>query len=71
MKQMAPGAWRPKELPLPAINIYLAEDVLVDAGRTWDRRRVFAEIEDDRVLNEGDEVAGFRVVHAPATLAAR
>jgi hydroxyacylglutathione hydrolase len=135
MKQLAPGVWRLKELPLPVINIYLAEDVLIDAGRTWDRRRVFAELEgreismlalthahpdhqgvakdvceargvplachaDDveamegrrplqeahhshlvnrvirdiwegppykveRVLNEGDEVAGFRVVHAP------
>ncbi|HEX6688659.1 MAG TPA: MBL fold metallo-hydrolase [Solirubrobacterales bacterium] len=135
MKQLAPGVWRLKELPLPVINIYLAEDVLIDAGRSWDRRRVFAEIEgreismlalthahpdhqgvakdvceargiplachaDDveategrrplqeahrghpvnrvirsiwegppykveRVLNEGDEVAGFRVVHAP------
>ena len=135
MKQLAPGVWRLKERPLPVINIYLAEDVLIDAGRTWDRRRVFAELEgreismvalthahpdhqgvakdvceargvplachaDDvdamegrrplqeahrghpvnrvikalwegppykveRVLNEGDEVAGFRVVHAP------
>jgi len=135
MKQLAPGVWRLKELPLPVINIYLAEDVLIDAGRTWDRRRVFTELEgreismlalthahpdhqgiakdvceargvplachaDDveameghrplqeahrghivnrvirnvwegppykveRVLHEGDEVAGFRVVHAP------
>jgi hydroxyacylglutathione hydrolase len=135
MKLLAPGVWRLKERPLPTINVYLVEDVLVDAGRTWDRRRIFAEIEgralstlalthahpdhqgvakdvceargiplachaDDvdamegrrpmqdahrshpvnrvikalwqgppyevgRVLNEGDEVAGFRVVHAP------
>jgi hydroxyacylglutathione hydrolase len=135
VKQLAPGVWRLKERPLPVINIYLAGDVLIDAGRTWDRRRVFAEIEgrelsllalthahpdhqgvakdvceargiplachaDDveamegrrplqeahrghpvnrvirsiwegppyevgRVLHEGDEVAGFRVVHAP------
>jgi glyoxylase-like metal-dependent hydrolase (beta-lactamase superfamily II) len=134
MKRVAPGVWRLKELPLPAaINIYLAEDVLIDAGRTWDRRRIFAELEGveisavalthvhpdhqgcaaavcdarkvplachaddvdamegrrsvgsgaafiprlydriwtgpphqvDRVLSEGDEVAGFRVVHAP------
>ena len=135
MKQLAPGVWRLKELPAPTINIYLAEDVLIDAGRTWDRRRIFAEIEgleismlalthvhpdhqgvakdvcealsiplachaDDvdamegrrpvqeaamdnpinktikriwqgppyeveRVLTEGDEVAGFRVVHTP------
>lgn len=117
------------------MNVYLAEDVLIDAGTRWDRGRIFAEIEgrelsllalthvhpdhqgvakdvcetrdiplachaDDveamdgrrpvqeaapnnpfnriikkiwqgpphevgRVLNEGDEVAGFRVVHAP------
>lgn len=135
MKQLAPGVWRLKQLPAPAVNVYLAEDVLIDAGTRWDRRRIFAEIEgrelsllalthvhpdhqgvakdvcetrgialachaDDvdamegrrpvqesdadnpfnrliarfwqgpphevgRVLSEGDEVAGFRVVHAP------
>ena len=135
MKYLAPGVWRLKEFPAPSINVYLAEDVLIDAGRRWDRRRIFAEIEgrnlsmlalthahpdhqgvakdiceargiplachaDDvdamegkrplqeaapgnlvnktirkiwegppykveRVLEEGDEVAGFRVVHAP------
>lgn len=135
MKQLAPGVWRLKQFPAPSVNVYLAEDVLIDAGTLWDRRRIFAEIEgrelsllalthvhpdhqgvakevceargiplachaDDveamegrrpiqeaapnnpfnrlikrfwqgppyrveRVLNEGDEVAGFRVVHAP------
>jgi glyoxylase-like metal-dependent hydrolase (beta-lactamase superfamily II) len=133
MKRLAPGVWRLKELPMPTINVYLAEDVLIDAGRTWDRRRIFSELDGveisavalthvhpdhqgsasavcdargvplachaddvdamegrrsvgsgaafiprlydkiwtgpshkvDRVLNEGDEVAGFRVVHAP------
>lgn len=135
MKYLAPGVWRLKEFPAPTINVYLAEDVLIDAGRTWDRRRIFAELEGreismvalthvhpdhqgaakavceargvplachaedveamegrrpvqeasqsnpvnrfiasiwqgppykvDRVLEEGDEVAGFRVVHAP------
>jgi hydroxyacylglutathione hydrolase len=135
MKQLATGVWRLKQFPAPSINVYLAEDVLIDAGTRWDRRRIFAEIEgrelsllalthvhpdhqgvakdvceargiplachaDDveamegrrpvqeahadnpfnrlikrfwqgppcevgRVLNEGDEVAGFRVVHAP------
>lgn len=135
MKNLAPGVWRLKEFPAPTINMYLAEDVLIDAGRTWDRRRIFAELEgreislvalthvhpdhqgcakvvceergvplachaDDvdamegrrpvqeaatsnpvnrlirsiwegppykveRVLREGDEVAGFRVVHTP------
>ena len=133
MKYLAPGVWRLRELPRPLINVYLVEDVLVDAGRRWDRRRIFTELEGkeismlalthvhpdhqgcakavceafgvplacheddvdamegrravaatanptakafarmwegpphkvDRVLREGDEVAGFRVVHAP------
>jgi hydroxyacylglutathione hydrolase len=135
MKEMAPNVWRLKEFPAPTINCYMAGDVLIDAGRTWDRRRIMSEIEgrdlsmlalthvhpdhqgaakdvceargvplachaDDvdamegrrpvqeastsspvnkiiariwqgppykveRVLNEGDEVAGMRVVHAP------
>lgn len=135
MKHMAPGVWRLAEVPAPTINVYLAEDVLIDAGRTWDRRRILKQTQgldisllalthvhpdhqgaakavceargiplachaDDvdamegrrpvqeahrdhpvnrfvrtlwegpphpvgRVFNEGDEVAGFRVVHAP------
>ena len=133
MKRLAPGVWRLKEVPRPVINVYLAEDVLIDAGRRWDRKRIFAELDGveisavalthvhpdhqgcakwvcdakgvplavhaddvdamegrrsvaatdwwlgkiydrlwtgpprkvDRVLAEGDEVAGFRVVHAP------
>ncbi|HEV2858402.1 MAG TPA: MBL fold metallo-hydrolase [Solirubrobacterales bacterium] len=133
MKYLAPGVWRLKEFPRPLINVYLAEDVLIDAGRRWDRGRIFAELEGreismlalthvhpdhqgcakavceargvplacheddvdamegrravaatakpgakvfarmwegpphkvDRVLHEGDEVAGFRIVHAP------
>ncbi len=135
MKSLAPAVWRLKQFPAPSVNVYLAEDVLIDAGTRWDRRRIFSEIEgreltmlalthvhpdhqgvakdvceargiplachaDDvdamegrrpvqeahagnavnkvikrfwqgppykveRVLSEGDEVAGFRVVHAP------
>jgi hydroxyacylglutathione hydrolase len=135
MKQFAPGVWRLKEFPAPTINCYLVGDVLIDAGRTWDRRRIMSEIEgrelsilalthvhpdhqgaakdvceargiplachaDDvdamegrrpvqeasadnpinrfiarvwqgppykveRVFNEGDEIAGMRVIHAP------
>jgi hydroxyacylglutathione hydrolase len=135
MKQLAEGVWRLDEFPRPAINVYLAGDVLIDAGRRWDRRRILGQLRgrelslmalthvhpdhqgvakavcetygvplachaDDvdamegrrpvqeeaasnpvnrviralwegpphqvgRVLNEGDEVAGFRVVHAP------
>jgi hydroxyacylglutathione hydrolase len=135
LKYLAPGLWRLKQFPAPSINVYLAENVLVDAGTRWDRRRIFAELEGveismlalthvhpdhqgvakdvceardvplachaddveamegrrqvqeaaadnpvnklirmiwegpphrvDRVLDQGDEVAGFRVVHAP------
>jgi hydroxyacylglutathione hydrolase len=133
VKRLAPGVWRVKEVPYPSINVYLAENVLIDAGRKWHKRRIFGELEGveigevalthahpdhqgcakwvcearvvplachaddvdamegrapvgsgkailpriydkiwtgpphkvDRVLVEGDEVAGFRVVHAP------
>lgn len=135
MKLLADGVWRLKQFPAPSVNVYLAGDVLIDAGTRWDRRRIFSEIEGrelsllalthvhpdhqgvakdvceergiplachaddvdamegrrpiqeaaprnpynrlikrfwegpphkvDRVLNEGDEVGGFRVVHAP------
>jgi glyoxylase-like metal-dependent hydrolase (beta-lactamase superfamily II) len=135
MRHLAPGVWRLREIPAPLINVYLAEDVLIDAGRSWDRRRILSEVEGlelsmlalthvhpdhqgiakelteargiplachrddvdamegrrpvqeanpdhplnrliralwegppcgvDRVLEDGDEVAGFRVVHAP------
>jgi glyoxylase-like metal-dependent hydrolase (beta-lactamase superfamily II) len=133
MKQVAGGVWRLSERPAPLINVYLVDDVLIDAGRRWDRSRIFKQIEgrqlslvalthvhpdhqgvakdvceargiplachaDDvdamegrrpvsagadlasrmivrfwegpphpvgRVLREGDEVAGFRVIHAP------
>jgi glyoxylase-like metal-dependent hydrolase (beta-lactamase superfamily II) len=133
LKSLAPGVWRLDEFPRPLINIYLAEDVLIDAGRRWDKGRIRKQLGDrklsllalthvhpdhqgcakyvcerygvplachegdvdamegrkpvrapdalnaklfarlwegpphdvDRVLKEGDEVAGFRVVHAP------
>jgi hydroxyacylglutathione hydrolase len=133
MKQLADGVWRLAEWPVPAINVYLVDDVLIDAGRRWDRRRIFKQLaarelsmvalthahpdhqgvakdvcvargiplachaDDvdamegrvpqtsgadlasqfirrfwqgpphhvDHVLRDGDEVAGFRVIHAP------
>jgi glyoxylase-like metal-dependent hydrolase (beta-lactamase superfamily II) len=133
LKSLAPGIWRLDESPRPLINIYLADDVLIDAGRTWDAGRIRRQLADrplsllalthvhpdhqgcakmvcerygvplachegdvdamegrrpvrasdalnarlfarlwegpphrvDRVLREGDEVAGLRVVHAP------
>jgi len=57
LKYLAPGLWRLKEVPLPSINVYLAEDVLIDAGRRWDRRRIFAEL-------EGREISMLALTHA-------
>jgi hydroxyacylglutathione hydrolase len=133
MRQLVKDVWRLSERIGPLINVYLAEDVLIDAGRRQDRGRIFRQLEGrnlslvaithahpdhqgvakdvceargiplachaddvdamegrrplsaggsrisrliasrwggpprrvDRVLREGDEVAGFRVIHAP------
>ena len=135
MKQLADGVWRLTEIPRPVINIYLAGDVLIDAGRRWDTGRIRKQTRDrelsmlalthvhpdhqgaakaictergiplachpddvdamegrrpvqeagrsdprnrlirrlwegpphkvDRTFSEGDDVAGFRVIHAP------
>lgn len=137
MKLVADGVWRLTEVPRPLINVYLVAgpqgDVLIDAGRRWDRGRILKQTADreltllalthvhpdhqgsadavcdergiplachaddvdamegrrpvrasnapqarlfaamwegpprqvDRVLQEEDEVAGFRVIHAP------
>jgi hydroxyacylglutathione hydrolase len=56
LRYLAPGVWRLKEIPAPTINVYLAEDVLIDAGRTWDRRRIFAEL-------EGREISMLALTH--------
>lgn len=51
MKQLAPGVWQLKgRLPIPnAINTYLLEDVLVDAGARFDGRRILGELSGHRV----------------------
>jgi hydroxyacylglutathione hydrolase len=41
VKEVATGVWRLSEFPpRPVINVYLAGDVLIDAGRTWDTARI-------------------------------
>jgi hydroxyacylglutathione hydrolase len=136
VRQLAPDLWQLRGFPPNGINVYLAEDVLIDAATMQSGRRILSQIEDrplsllalthahpdhqgavqeacdarrvplachvddvdamegrrpmgppenqgnpvnrlitryfagpprkvDRVLHEGDEVAGFRVVHAP------
>ena len=44
MKQVADGVTRLDEWPAPVINVYLVGDVLIDAGRRWDRRRIFGQL---------------------------
>lgn len=46
MKQLAEGVWRLAEFPRPTINVYLARDVLIDAGRRWDEGRIRRQTED-------------------------
>jgi len=29
--------------PVPLINVYMAGDVLIDAGRSWDKRRILKQ----------------------------
>lgn len=40
LKQVAPGIERLGQFPLPMINVYVAGDILFDAGTTWDRFRI-------------------------------
>ena len=134
-KELAPGVSRIDEFA-PVINACIVDDVLIDSGRRWDRKRIFKALEGrdislvaltrahgdhngvakdvceawgvplavhagdvavmerggptpeelaeasamarlvwrywggpahrvDRMLEEGDEVAGFRIIHAP------
>jgi len=46
MKEVAEGVWRLAEFPRPLINVYLAGDVLVDAGRNWDFGRIRRQVAD-------------------------
>lgn len=45
MKEVAPGVMRLSEFPRPLINVYLVGDVLIDAGRRWDRKRILKQTE--------------------------
>jgi hydroxyacylglutathione hydrolase len=133
LDELAEGVWRLSQPLAPIFNIYLVDDVLIDAGRRQDRRRIFSQTSErpistvalthahpdhqgaaaavceargarlachaddvdamegrramssqtsarsrmvtrlwagppravDRVLHDGDEIAGFRVIHAP------
>ena len=47
MRELADDVWRLDEFPpVPLINVYLAGDVLIDAGRSWDKGRILKQTAD-------------------------
>jgi hydroxyacylglutathione hydrolase len=46
MRALAPGVWQLRGLPPNAINAYLVDDVLVDAGTPVARKRILRELRD-------------------------
>ncbi len=46
LKQVAPGVERLGQFPLPMVNVYLVDDIMFDAGTTWDRFRIPRQIKD-------------------------
>jgi glyoxylase-like metal-dependent hydrolase (beta-lactamase superfamily II) len=57
MRQLAPGVWQLKGLPPNAINVYLAEDVLIDAATRRAPRRILRQL-------EGHAVSAHALTHA-------
>jgi glyoxylase-like metal-dependent hydrolase (beta-lactamase superfamily II) len=44
MQMLADGVWQLSGFPRNAVNVYLLEDVLIDAGTVVDRRRVLKQL---------------------------
>ncbi len=57
MKQVADGVWQLRGVPPNAINVYLAEDVLIDAGTRHAARRVLRQL-------KGHTVTAHALTHA-------
>jgi hydroxyacylglutathione hydrolase len=49
MREVAPDIWLLDGYPLDALNVYLAEDILVDAGMRWDRYRLLRQLRGRKV----------------------
>src|SRR5687768_3282330 len=49
MRQLAAGVWQLKGLPRNGINVYLVEDVLIDAATRRAPRRILRQLEGRRV----------------------
>jgi glyoxylase-like metal-dependent hydrolase (beta-lactamase superfamily II) len=59
MKQLAAGVWQLNGLPPNAINVYLVEDVLIDAATRRAPRRILRQL-------EGHTVSAHALTHAHA-----
>ncbi len=57
MKQLADGVWRLAGFPPNAINVYLLEDVLIDASTKYATRRIVREL-------KGHNLAAHALTHA-------
>ncbi len=44
MREVAPDVWLLDGYPLDAVNVYLAENILIDAGMRWDRYRLLRQL---------------------------
>ncbi len=57
MKTIATNVHILKQFPTHAINIYLVEDVLIDAGARWAKRRIFRQL-------QGRKLSAHALTHA-------
>lgn len=57
MKQLADGVWQLRGFPPNAINVYLLEDVLIDAATRYATRRIVREL-------KGHRLAAHALTHA-------
>ena len=57
MKQVADGVWQLRGFPPNAINVYLADDVLIDAGTRRSARRILKQL-------DGKTVRAHALTHA-------
>jgi len=44
MQMIAEGVWQLRGFPRDMFNVYLVEDVLIDAGTRWARSRVLRQL---------------------------
>ncbi len=69
-EELAPGVSRIDEFA-PVINAYVVEDVLIDAARRWDRKRIFKAIEGRELALVGSPTSTATTTTLPRTSARR